>query len=154
MRFLFFVFCFLFFWFFLYKGTQARIEWVLQKNFVVFHWIDPPKNSQNFLEKAHYPDATPLKISIRTHSIPAWIVTPISYLSFNFDRKSTYKIVVSCTDPNQILHLINPRSAWLTACIISINTYMSYPIISLITISSQAGIEWVLIEIFSGVASE
>ena len=42
------------------------------RNFlVVFHWIDPPNNSQNFLEKAHYPNATPLKISIRTHSIPA-----------------------------------------------------------------------------------
>ena len=35
-----------------------------------FHWIDPPKISQNFVEKAHYPDATPLKNSIRTHSIP------------------------------------------------------------------------------------
>ena len=43
------------------------------RNFLaVFHWIDPPKSSQNFVEKAHYPDATPLKISIRTHSIPAW----------------------------------------------------------------------------------
>ena len=30
--------------------------------------MNPPKNSQNFEEKAHYPDATPLK---RTHSIPA-----------------------------------------------------------------------------------
>ena len=39
---------------------------------MVFQWIDPPKNSQNFVEKAHYPNATPLKISIRTHSIPAW----------------------------------------------------------------------------------
>ena len=27
----------------------------------MFHWIDPPKNSQNFVEKAHNPDATPLK---------------------------------------------------------------------------------------------
>ena len=36
------------------------------RNFlVVFHWIDPPKDSQNFVEKAHYPDATPLKISTR-----------------------------------------------------------------------------------------
>ena len=42
------------------------------KFLVVFHWIDPPKNSQNFVENAHYPDATPLKISIRTHSNPAW----------------------------------------------------------------------------------
>ena len=40
---------------------------------VVFHCIDPPKSSQNFVEKAHYPDATPLKISIRTHSIQAWL---------------------------------------------------------------------------------
>ena len=28
---------------------------------MVFHWIDPPKNSQNFVEKALYPDETPLK---------------------------------------------------------------------------------------------
>ena len=32
---------------------------------VFLHLIDLPKNSQNFVEKAHYPDATPLKISIR-----------------------------------------------------------------------------------------
>ena len=39
----------------------------------MFHLIDPPpENSQYFVEIAHYPDATPLKISIRTHSIPAW----------------------------------------------------------------------------------
>ena len=31
---------------------QARIEWVLQEIFNKFHWIDSPKNSQNFLEKA------------------------------------------------------------------------------------------------------
>ena len=42
------------------------IEWVLLEIF-----SDVPKNSQNFVEKAHYPNATPLKISIRTHSIPA-----------------------------------------------------------------------------------
>ena len=39
-----------------------------------FHWIDVPKNSQNFVEKAHYPDSTPLKNSIWTHSIPAWTI--------------------------------------------------------------------------------
>ena len=50
---------------------QARIEWVLLEMFSGVS-IDPPKNSQNFVEKAHYPNATPLKISIRTHSIPAW----------------------------------------------------------------------------------
>ena len=44
------------------------------KFLMVFHWIDPRKNSQNFVEKAHYPDATPLKISIRTHSIPAFFI--------------------------------------------------------------------------------
>ena len=47
------------------KNTKARI-------LVLSHWINPPKNSQDFVEKAHYPDATPLRISIRTHSIPAW----------------------------------------------------------------------------------
>ena len=57
------------------SGVQARIEWVLLEFLVVFHWIDPPKNSQSFVEKAYYPDATPLKISIRTHSIPAcWCI--------------------------------------------------------------------------------
>ena len=40
------------------------IEWTLLK---------VPKN---FVEKAYYPDATPLKISIRTHSIPAWPLLP------------------------------------------------------------------------------
>ena len=47
------------------------------KFLVEFHWIEPPKNSQNFVEKpkkTHYPDATPLKISIRTHSIPACMI--------------------------------------------------------------------------------
>ena len=42
------------------------------KFLVIFHWIDHPKNSQTFVEKVNNPDATPLKISIRTHSIPAW----------------------------------------------------------------------------------
>ena len=42
-----------------------------KKFLVVFLLIDPPKISQNFAENAHYPDATRLKISIRTHSIPA-----------------------------------------------------------------------------------
>ena len=36
------------------------------KFLVEFHWID-------FEETGHYPDAPPLKISIRTHSIPAWL---------------------------------------------------------------------------------
>ena len=35
----------------------------------------PPQDKRprkpSFVEKAHYPDATPLKIFIRTHSIPA-----------------------------------------------------------------------------------
>ena len=41
----------------------------------MYHWIDPPKNSQNFVEKAHYFDTTPLNFFIRTHSIPACIWT-------------------------------------------------------------------------------
>ena len=58
------------------KGAELPSRLGLNEFFynflVVFHWIDPPKNSQKFVEKAHYPESTPLKISIRTHSIPAW----------------------------------------------------------------------------------
>ena len=46
-----------------------------KKFLVVLHWIDPPKNSQNFVEKAYFPDTTPLNISWRTHSILAWFVS-------------------------------------------------------------------------------
>ena len=43
--------------------------------FLFMHGIEyPPKNSQIFVENAHYPNATPLNISIRTHSIPACFV--------------------------------------------------------------------------------
>ena len=70
---------------------QARIEWVSQEILVVFHWIDPPKNSQNFVEKAHYSDTTPLKISIRNHSIPVcfdiWWYT---YSKWFFKEKRLY----------------------------------------------------------------
>ena len=58
-------------WLHTHNYLQAWIEWVLLEILVEFYWIDPPKNSQNFVEKAHYPDATLLKISIRTHSILA-----------------------------------------------------------------------------------
>ena len=34
---------------------QARIEWVLLEILLVFHWIDPFKDSQNFVEKAQFP---------------------------------------------------------------------------------------------------
>ena len=44
-----------------------------------FHWKDPPKDSQNFLEIAHNPNETPLKISIRTHSIPAWVIWYVTF---------------------------------------------------------------------------
>ena len=47
------------------KVVQARIEWVLLEIFTGVSLIDPPENSQNFVEKAHYSDATPLKISIK-----------------------------------------------------------------------------------------
>ena len=59
-----------------FRLYQARIEWVLLKIFSRGVSLNkhPPKNGQTFAEKAHYPNATPLKISIRTHSIPAWIV--------------------------------------------------------------------------------
>ena len=43
------------------KMHQARIERALF--YMVFHWICPPKNSQNrqnYIEKAYYPDVTPL----------------------------------------------------------------------------------------------
>ena len=64
------------------------------KFLVVFHWIDPPKNSQNFVEKAYYPDATPLKIYIRTHSIPAWHF--INYIVVNKQMISFYIKAGAC----------------------------------------------------------
>ena len=51
---------------------QAGIEWVLLE---IFSGVS--LNSQNFVEKADYHDATPLKIPIRTHLIPAWTATDV-----------------------------------------------------------------------------
>ena len=48
--------------------NQARLECVLLENF-----SGVSLNSQNFVEKAHNPYATPLKFFISTHSIPAWL---------------------------------------------------------------------------------
>ena len=54
------------------KYVRLGLNEFFLKFLVVFHWIDPPKNSQNFAEKSHYPYAIALKISLRTHSNPAW----------------------------------------------------------------------------------
>ena len=39
------------------RGIRLALNETFCKVLVVFHRIDPPKNSQNFVEKAHYPDA-------------------------------------------------------------------------------------------------
>ena len=60
--------------------------------------MDPSKNSQNFVEKAHYPDASQLKISIKTHSIPAALILwPYSHwyliVPFRFEKNESRHIV-------------------------------------------------------------
>ena len=55
--------------------NQTEIEWVLQEIFSGVSLNRPSKNSLNFLNKAHCIAATPLKISIRAHSIPGWTET-------------------------------------------------------------------------------
>ena len=50
--------------------------WDWMKFLVEFHWIDPSKNSKNFVE-------TPLNFLIRTHSIPACLLeVMIDWMSF------------------------------------------------------------------------
>ena len=74
-------------------------DWMSSSRLLVeFHWIDHPKNSQNFVEKAHYPYATPLKIS-RTHSIPAWgiVFSDLSW-SARFGIYWASKLSVRCSN--------------------------------------------------------
>ena len=55
------------------KSFLTGWDWMSSsRNFLVeFHWIDPPKNSQNFVEKAHYPDATPLNFFYKNSFNPS-----------------------------------------------------------------------------------